>query len=573
MGSVVLGLLVSTIPSAFAEFHNPSEAFLSAVEGSATAGIFSVDYTESAQIKQNGAMVLSGTGNCVFHKNEQSKLQIRSETQCKNFIKDSAQGYTSEINQENIRVGQSLFQRTTTSVVTPTSTPPSPGASAMMDNNTVIQRNLGQWLQFDKSTRDNTLLGPSSTPNTFVDRLLMYQYAEMPFTGWTNKGGNVWTMDNLFTANTWSPLALLLSMMQNTTLSDAAPVKDLLTTVFLANQVHYKGTLTATSDTSGNIDLQGSSDVYKDLQVHIQFGQDGLQTTWTGIPSESAGAAPAINQQINFKGLDAQILLTIAYTDGTTELSYSRTASTKRALENMVAVPADAVHGGETYDPTEYTCPYIQYTDICNHWSKRWIARAVAVNYIGQKKYGDNPEGLLKPDVQIPRSEFAKLIVDSRLLELLPETTTLTAPAYSKNDSFLPSDADASAWYRAPVQELVGLGIAALQDGRRFRPNETLNRAEVMTFLARIIEKSTGKTNMMGDAMSRWNMNHPSALTTYFPDVPTTSWYAQYVALMAESGLLDLSQPNFRPGDPVSRAEAITLLERLREKMPSLLVQ
>jgi len=52
-----------------------------------------------------------------------------------------------------------------------------------------------------------------------------------------------------------------------------------------------------------------------------------------------------------------------------------------------------------------------------------------------------------------------------------------------------------------------------------------------------------------------------------FPDVPNDAWYREAVDFVSHEGLMvGYDDGTFRPNDPLTRAEAATILKRLFEK-------
>lgn len=53
-----------------------------------------------------------------------------------------------------------------------------------------------------------------------------------------------------------------------------------------------------------------------------------------------------------------------------------------------------------------------------------------------------------------------------------------------------------------------------------------------------------------------------------FPDVNEKAWYAQYIEKASEAGIMiGDDQGNFRPKEPLTRAEAATIVCRLLDKL------
>jgi hypothetical protein len=80
-----------------------------------------------------------------------------------------------------------------------------------------------------------------------------------------------------------------------------------------------------------------------------------------------------------------------------------------------------------------------------------------------------------------------------------------------------------------------------------FGPGRNMTRAEAVVMFARLLSES-----MNGSSDYR---------NSFYPDVPASAWYANQICYMQQLGVLaDYSRDgNFRPNDPVTRAEFATL--------------
>ena len=89
--------------------------------------------------------------------------------------------------------------------------------------------------------------------------------------------------------------------------------------------------------------------------------------------------------------------------------------------------------------------------------------------------------------------------------------------------------------------------------GDRFCPGETINRAQMIAFLARAL----------GDA------REPALVAGSFEDVPEGAWYSGYLNAMAERGVVEpYEDGTFRPLDPVTRLDMAVFLTRALPTVP-----
>lgn len=113
------------------------------------------------------------------------------------------------------------------------------------------------------------------------------------------------------------------------------------------------------------------------------------------------------------------------------------------------------------------------------------------------------------------------------------------------------TDVPADYWAKDAIEQLTGLGILTGYPDGSFRPDTSINRAELTTILVRL--KLLGITKVV---------------ISPFPDVRPQFWAAGYIAVAARSGLI-LGYPDrtFRPTLPLDRVDAIVTMIRL-EEMP-----
>lgn len=116
------------------------------------------------------------------------------------------------------------------------------------------------------------------------------------------------------------------------------------------------------------------------------------------------------------------------------------------------------------------------------------------------------------------------------------------APAYAFAASF--SDVSASFIYKAQIETLADRGIVKGNPDGTFKPDNTVNRAEMLTLLYR----AAGKT--------------PSAPSSKcFKDVPTDAWFAAVVCDAAKSGYVGgYPDGSFKPEQAVNRVESLKMI-------------
>lgn len=170
-------------------------------------------------------------------------------------------------------------------------------------------------------------------------------------------------------------------------------------------------------------------------------------------------------------------------------------------------------------------------------YTPNWLNTTDHVSYI--IGYSD---GTVKPNAGITRAEVATIFF--RLL-----TDGARERFWSEANTY--SDVAAGSWYNIAVSTLSNMGILGGYEDGTFRPNASITRAE----FAKI-------------AVSFFDWADVYAVNS-FVDVRDSAWYANYVAVAAEIGLIEGYGGNvFRPDATITRAEACTIINRTLGRAP-----
>ncbi len=145
--------------------------------------------------------------------------------------------------------------------------------------------------------------------------------------------------------------------------------------------------------------------------------------------------------------------------------------------------------------------------------------------------------GLVDPNGTITRAEVATIYF--RLM-----TDSFRNRYWSNSSSYV--DVDSTAWYNVAVATLENAGIIKdTRSGGSFRPNEPITRAELAVMAAQFCTV-TGTISKSS-----------------FSDVPTNHWAASEIALVEYAGWIEGFEGKFRPDDSLSRAECVTIVNRM----------
>lgn len=149
-------------------------------------------------------------------------------------------------------------------------------------------------------------------------------------------------------------------------------------------------------------------------------------------------------------------------------------------------------------------------------------------------------DGTIRPNGHITRAEAATVFF--RLLTDKARDANLT-------DRSPYPDVSAGAWYNKAVATLSRMGILSGYEDGSFRPNATVTRAEFAAMAARFDTEA-------------------KPVDTPFTDL-TGCWAADEIAKAYGKGWVNGYGDNtFRPNGPITRAEAVTLINRVLRRLP-----
>lgn len=149
-------------------------------------------------------------------------------------------------------------------------------------------------------------------------------------------------------------------------------------------------------------------------------------------------------------------------------------------------------------------------------------------------------DGTIRPNGHITRAEAATVFF--RLLTDKARDANLT-------DRSPYPDVSAGDWYNKAVATLSRMGILSGYEDGRFRPNATVTRAEFAAMAARFDTEA-------------------KPVDTPFTDL-TGCWAADEIAKAYGKGWVNGYGDNtFRPNGPITRAEAVTLINRVLRRLP-----
>lgn len=247
------------------------------------------------------------------------------------------------------------------------------------------------------------------------------------------------------------------------------------------------------------------------------------------------------------------------YVGGTTikkdsTLTYESNGGTKYPTEtypNGTVVDLNKVPAKEGYIFTGWYSDAAltnKITDVTMNGSKTVYAGWKAATVPGMLNDYDHfayvigyPDGMVQPNGQITRAEIATIFF--RLLKPEVRDGNLTT-----QNPF--EDVKQGDWYNKPVSTMVKLGIVNGRTTTTFAPNAPITRAELATICARFDETVVDNGNLtFSDVANHWaykEIGHAAAL----------GW------------LMGYPDGTFLPDASITRAETMTLINRVLQRIP-----
>lgn len=171
------------------------------------------------------------------------------------------------------------------------------------------------------------------------------------------------------------------------------------------------------------------------------------------------------------------------------------------------------------------------FTDVQDHWAKGYIDQLFEAKVIS-----GYPDGAFRPDGHITRAEFIKALVSSSDFPLKPVA----------NPTF--TDVKPEHWHYPYIETAVAAGVIVPSEyiQLKFAPDEPVTRVEAAIFLCRSL-----------------GLEADSTFTGFDDGNQIPREFRGYIKTARERGLIaGYPDGTFKPWNPVTRAEACTILVR-----------
>jgi uncharacterized repeat protein (TIGR02543 family) len=197
------------------------------------------------------------------------------------------------------------------------------------------------------------------------------------------------------------------------------------------------------------------------------------------------------------------------------------------------------------------------FRDISGHWAEKevaaWTVRGLANGY---------PDGTFRPDNPITRAEFLTLVnrafgyMEMAAGQINTSAISVTPVTFS--------DVAETDWYAAEVAKAAAVGYLGGYPDRTMRPQNPITRQEVAAVLARIlpldVDSAQNDEDNLKDKASLSGINVLKGLTDQ-AQIP--EWSQAAIGAAVNGGYMN-GYPDgaFRPGQDITRAEALAVLNR-----------
>ena len=223
----------------------------------------------------------------------------------------------------------------------------------------------------------------------------------------------------------------------------------------------------------------------------------------------------------------------------------AKPATAEKASEAKAeAKPAAKTTESKTTTKAKETLPAGVYTDTKDNWARDAIQAMSQAGYLSV--YSDNT---FKPSAQITREQAAAIygkVLQHNLneQELADIVTKESATSYS--------DVEADRWSNSAIKLVSAAGVMQGTSKTAFTPSKTMNREEFVASAASLAKKLNITTPVKTEKIR-------------FKDEDSISLdYVADINYMAERGIVASgTTENFNPKQPVTRAQAATILNRM----------
>ncbi len=259
-------------------------------------------------------------------------------------------------------------------------------------------------------------------------------------------------------------------------------------------------------------------------------------------------ATPVVNTQT--KATTVKATTTTAKSNTKTTKLETKTAEAKPATTDKVTEPkteaktATKATEAKAATKARETLPAGIYSDTKDNWARDAIQAMSQAGYLSG--YSDNT---FKPSAQITR-EQAAAIYGKVLQHNLNEQEL--AEIVTKESSTSYSDVEADRWSSSAIKLVSAAGVMEGTSKTAFTPSKTMDREQFVASAASLAKKLNLSTPVKAEKV------------TFKDEASISSAYLADIQYMAQRGIVASgATENFNPKQPVTRAQAATILNRM----------
>lgn len=259
-------------------------------------------------------------------------------------------------------------------------------------------------------------------------------------------------------------------------------------------------------------------------------------------------ATPVVNTQT--KATTVKATTTTAKSNTKTTKLETKTAEAKPATTDKVTEPkteaktATKATEAKAATKARETLPAGIYSDTKDNWARDAIQAMTQAGYLSG--YADNT---FKPSAQITR-EQAAAIYGKVLQHNLNEQEL--AEIVTKESSTSYSDVEADRWSSSAIKLVSAAGVMEGTSKTAFTPSKTMDREQFVASAASLAKKLNLSTPVKAEKV------------TFKDEASISSAYLADIQYMAQRGIVASgATENFNPKQPVTRAQAATILNRM----------
>ena len=276
------------------------------------------------------------------------------------------------------------------------------------------------------------------------------------------------------------------------------------------------------------------------LALGSTFGMAHAETT---AAHTKAKTTTVTNTQAKATPAKATTAKTTAKAD--TKATEAKPATAEKATEAKAeAKPAAKTTEAKTTTKAKETLPAGVYTDTKDNWARDAIQAMSQAGYLSG--YSDNT---FKPSAQITREQAAAIygkVLQHNLneQELADIVTKESATSYS--------DVEADRWSNSAIKLVSAAGVMQGTSKTAFTPSKTMDREQFVASAASLAKKLNLSTPVKTEKV------------TFKDEASISSTYLVDIQYMAQRGIVASgATENFNPKQPVTRAQAATILNRM----------